>query len=61
MVAAGAAYDVVDTRVAKAPKEFDGDMAKWKHFKVHLLSYIGAISLELKSMMKIAEELKKPT
>ncbi len=52
--------DIVDTRIAKAPKEFDGDRKKWRHFKVHLLGYIGAVSGDLKQMMKISEELQSP-
>ena len=53
-------HDIVDTRVAKAPKEYDGSKLKWRHFKAQMLSYLGAVSQELKHMMKVVEELRRP-
>jgi hypothetical protein len=49
--------DIIDTRVAKAPKEYDGSAQKWKHFKVQLLGHLGGLSQELREMCRICEDL----
>ena len=52
-----ATLDVVDKRICKAPKAYDGKREKWRHFKVGLMGYVSAVSSELKEMMRIAETL----
>ena len=52
-----AANDIVDTRICKIPKSYDGKRENWKHFKVALGGYVGAVSPDLKAMMKLCEAL----
>ena len=55
-----AVNDIVDTRVCKAPKAYNGDKVKWKHFKVSLGGYVAAVSPDLKAMMEVCELIDQP-
>ena len=55
-----AAIDIVDTKICKAPKPHDGKKEMWKHFKTGRLGHVGAVSADLKMMMKVVEEMSQP-
>ncbi len=59
-IAAVPQQQIVDTRIAKAPEKWDGSKEKWLHFKRVPTSYVGAVSVGLRHMMQVVEELKKP-
>ena len=49
--------NIVDTRVCKLPKAYGGKKEGWKHFKVALSGYIGALSTDLLGMMRVVENM----
>ncbi len=42
---------LVDTRLLSKPRNFDGTMGEWKHFKFLFAAYAGAVSSDLRKIM----------
>ena len=42
---------LVDTRLLSEPRNFDGTMGEWKHFKFLFAAYAGAVSSDLRKIM----------
>ena len=56
-----AVTDIIDNKICRIPKAFNGDKTKWKHFRVSLLGFVGGVNQEPKQMMKTIEEVDEPT
>ncbi len=52
--------EIIDAKCVKLPDKFDGTAAKWRHFNIRLLAYVGGVSVQMKNLMKVAAELEKP-
>lgn len=48
---------MVDPKYMGKPRTWDGTRQKWRHFAISLKGYVGAISPDLLTMMKIAQTL----